>query len=335
MNEDKLITIILPIYNGEQFLAEAIESCLNQSYEKFELIIVNDCSADKSLQIAEKYQARDKRIRIVSNKSNKKLPASLNIGHNLASGEFLTWTSDDNVLKESMLEMLVREITTSNSDLVFSNYDVIEADGTYRRTHNFGPVSSLLFASCIGASFLYKRKVFSCLGGYDEDLHTVEDYDFWLRASMQFKLYHVKKSLYKYRIHPQNLTTTLQNNPEQKDLFKKKHKIVFEKLEGKLNWSNSTIKFLLMLRGFEIWDWKFFKNNFKLIVTDLNTFQNVINANDKRNILQSMDSILRNKILNEPPKKSILRWLCLQRPGIFFDPYYSKKASVKVIKKLI
>ena len=63
-----LISIILPVYNGEPFLAEAIESCLNQSYHNFELIIVNDCSTDESLNISKRYAAKDSRIIIIGNK---------------------------------------------------------------------------------------------------------------------------------------------------------------------------------------------------------------------------------------------------------------------------
>lgn len=329
------ISVILPVYNGERFLAEAIESCLNQNYQNFELIIVNDCSIDNSLKIAIDYAQKDNRIKIISNNTNRNLPTSLNIGHNYASGEFLTWTSDDNILKENMLESLMDHIIQTDSDLVFSNYDVIEADGTYRRTHNFGPVSSLPFGSCIGASFLYKRNVFTELGGYDERLHTVEDYDFWLRAALKYRLNHLKKSLYKYRIHNANLTSVLGNNSVLKDSFKKKHRIVYEKLSTKLDWSESAIEFLLMIRGFETWNWEFFRKNFKLIIKDLKKFQNFINTNDKRNVLQMMDLNLRYKIFNEPGNKLIYRWLLLKRPRIFIDPYYSKKTSLRIVKKLI
>lgn len=330
-----LVSIILPVYNGERFLAEAIESCLNQTYQNFELIIVNDCSTDNSLQIAKQYCAKDSRIKIISNDINKNLPASLNIGHNHASGDFLTWTSDDNILKENMLELLMDYIIQTDCDLVFSNYDVIEEDGKYRRTHSFGPVCSLPFGSCIGASFLYKKELFVNLDGYDERLHTLEDYDFWLRAAMRYRFQHLEKSLYKYRVHPNNLTSNIYNDSGLNKLFKEKHMMVYEKLSIKLNWSDSTTKFISMVRGFEKWDWEFYKKDFNQIVADLKKFQKLINANDKRNILQMMDSMLRHKILKEPANKSLYIKLFFKRPGIFFDPYYSKRTSLKILKKLI
>ncbi|MGY5847679.1 glycosyltransferase family 2 protein [Salegentibacter sp. HM20] len=333
MNEKKLISIILPVYNGEMFLAEAIESILIQTYENFELIIVNDCSKDNSLKIAKHYGQKDSRIKIISNEINKNLPASLNIGHNYAKGEFITWSSDDNILKRDMLKVLINCIIKTNSDIVFSNYDVIETNGTYRRTHNFGPVCSLPFGNSIGASFLYKRKVFECLDGYDKDLHTLEDYDFWLRASIKFKFHHMTRSLYLYRIHKSNLTSAISEDSKKKNTFRKKHRIVYEKISTTLSWSETTITFLHMIRGFEVWDWKFFRNNFNTTVTDLSKFQNRINANDKRTALQKMDGLLRHVILNNNTDKKYIAWLLFKRPGILFDPYYSKKTSFEILKK--
>ena len=77
----KLISIVLPVYNGEAYLADSIESILRQTYENWELIIVNDCSTDHTLEIAESYQKRDPRIRVFSNERNLKLPHTLNAGY--------------------------------------------------------------------------------------------------------------------------------------------------------------------------------------------------------------------------------------------------------------
>ena len=68
-----LVSIVLPVYNGSLFLAESIESCINQTYTNWELIIVNDCSKDNSLEIATGFALQDKRIRIINNEVNKKL----------------------------------------------------------------------------------------------------------------------------------------------------------------------------------------------------------------------------------------------------------------------
>lgn len=327
------ISIILPVYNGERFLAQAIESCLQQSFINFELIIVNDCSTDNSLKIAEKFATKDRRVRIIKNSENLKLPASLNIGHLQSEGKYVTWISDDNILNSKMLEVLLENITKTDSDLIFSDCDIINECGIYKRTIELGPVSGLPFGNSIGACFLYKSKVFENLGGYDEDLHTLEDYDFWLRASIKFKLHHLENSLCLYRIHKNNLTSSIFEDPERKRIFWEKHKIVYKKMLATLGWSNSTVRFLYMIRGFEKWDWKFFETNSGIILRDLGKFQSRVTANDKRSTLQQMDTLLRQVILNNPSNKKYIAWLLLKRPGILFDPYYSKKTSFKILKK--
>ena len=89
------VSIVLPTYNGSKFLSRSIESVQEQAETDWELIIVNDCSTDNTLDIAQKYAQQDKRISVITNEQNKKLPASLNVGFSRAKGKYLTWTSDD------------------------------------------------------------------------------------------------------------------------------------------------------------------------------------------------------------------------------------------------
>ena len=101
------VSVVMPVYNGEKYLKQSIESVIQQSYKDWELIIVNDCSTDRSRDIMQSYVEVDSRIRIVDNSNNLKLPMSLNAGFREARGEYLTWTSDDNLYKVNALEELV------------------------------------------------------------------------------------------------------------------------------------------------------------------------------------------------------------------------------------
>ena len=74
---EKLVSIVLPTYNGEKYLADSIESVISQTYKNWELIIINDCSTDKTLEIAQSYAAKDNRIKVYSNDENLKVPKSL------------------------------------------------------------------------------------------------------------------------------------------------------------------------------------------------------------------------------------------------------------------
>ena len=90
------ISVIMPVFNGEQFLSKAIESILNQTFSDFELIIINDGSTDNTKKIIEKYKAIDKRI-IVKNQNNKGLTKSLNIAISITKGEYIARHDADDI----------------------------------------------------------------------------------------------------------------------------------------------------------------------------------------------------------------------------------------------
>lgn len=88
------VSIVLPTYNGARYLRQSIDSCLGQTYRNLELIVVDDASTDTTPEIIRSYQ--DPRIRVIRHEKSKMLPESLNTGFRAVSGDYLTWTSDDN-----------------------------------------------------------------------------------------------------------------------------------------------------------------------------------------------------------------------------------------------
>ena len=209
-NQKGLISVVMPTYNGEHYIAQAIESILNQTYKKFELIIVNDCSTDNTLSVIEKYTKVDGRIRIVNNPVNRKLPASLNIGFSHAKGEYYTWTSDDNYYgPDAFLKMLNFLQYHHDIQFVFSDYFVVDEKGTIvsKKECINQSVEEVLCKNVIGACFLYSSVLHTELNGYDENQFLVEDYDFWLRAYQRYRFGHIGEPLYYYRIHKASLTS--------------------------------------------------------------------------------------------------------------------------------
>lgn len=207
MSSSPLVSIVLPTFNGERYLRESIESCLGQTWRNWELILVDDASTDETPQLAAEYARRDPRIRSVRNSVNRKLPASLNAGFALARGEFLTWTSDDNLYRPEALEEMLQCIQThSHADVVYADFSVIDDQGNRTAGGWAASWEELPFRNVVGACFLYRRGVHEALGGYAEDLFLVEDYDFWLRASNQFRFVFLQKDLYCYRQHDRSLT---------------------------------------------------------------------------------------------------------------------------------
>jgi len=202
------VSIILPVYNGEQYLRESIYSIQCQTFTDFELIIVNDCSTDSSLQIAQDFAAKDPRITVITNLQNSRLPFSLNIGHRAASAELITWTSDDNILHPEFLEVHLAAFT-DDVDVTYGSYHVIDSAGNECGLSRVGPPENLAVDNVIGASFMYKKSVFETIGGYAIDKFLYEDYDFWVRAYLAgFTFKQIDEIVYKYRTHCGSLSSS-------------------------------------------------------------------------------------------------------------------------------
>ncbi len=201
------VSIVLPTYNGASFLTESIQSCLDQTYTDWELIAVDDASSDDTPQILGRFAARDPRIHIIRHDQNKRLPGALNTGFRAARGDYLTWTSDDNLYRPHALQTLVEFLDAHpDTDVVYADYSLIDAQGQVIKQETVADPRALVYKSVVRACFLYRRAVHEALGGYAEDLFLAEDYDFWLRASAQFTLTPLHRDLYLYRAHGSSLT---------------------------------------------------------------------------------------------------------------------------------
>lgn len=201
------VSIVLPTYNGASYLAEAIQSCLDQTYTNWELIVVDDASSDETPDILSRFAAQDDRLRVIRHDQNKRLPGALNTGFCAARGDYLTWTSDDNLYRPEALQALVEFLETHpETDVVYADYSLIDAQDQITGQVSVADPRALVYKSVVRACFLYRRAVQEALGGYDEDLFLAEDYDFWLRASARFTLTPLHRDLYLYRFHGSSLT---------------------------------------------------------------------------------------------------------------------------------
>ena len=225
---NKLVSIVLPVYNGEKYLRESIDSVLSQTYQNWELIIVDDCSTDSTQSIVSEYVKKDDRIRYYRNGSNLKLPKNLNKGFSLTKGDYLTWTSDDNRFLPQAIEKMVKFLE-KNTDIQFvyaSNY-IINNEGKIIESYSV-PIETRKYIvgdNPVGACFMYTREVYQTIGDYNPELVLVEDFDYWQRICMKFGAIGLPDYLYEYRRHEgaltstmkkevfyQNLETTLKNN---------------------------------------------------------------------------------------------------------------------------
>lgn len=220
------VTIVLPTYNGSQYLRASIESVINQAYKDLELVIVDDCSTDETLKMADDYSERDGRIVVIHNRINKKLPASLNIGFEKARGEYFSWTSDDNIYEKNAIEKMVRYLDThKNIPMVRADMLLIDENSEVICESEQFDCHKMLTKNCVGACFMYRKSVAQSVGQYDETLFCVEDYDYWIRIMEQYgTIGNIKEFLYQYRWHHESLSSTKRDYVQsQLNEMRKKH----------------------------------------------------------------------------------------------------------------
>lgn len=233
-----LVSIVLPTFNGERYIEQTIRSCLAQTLTNWELIIIDDASTDSTASIIERFVRTDQRIRSIRHAENRKLPIALNTGFAHAKGQYLTWISDDNLFHRDTLSILVDYLENHGSTaVVYSDYVIIDENGKTLDVRPARGCEELLFKNVVGACFLYRKIVHQKLAGYREDLFLVEDYDFWLRASQEFRLDPLNKSLYFFRRHSESLTST-----RKKEIFLKHEELFLENI-NKIKWSDNTDRF--------------------------------------------------------------------------------------------
>ncbi|MBS5190333.1 MAG: glycosyltransferase family 2 protein [Lachnospiraceae bacterium] len=122
--EKKIVSIIIPIYKTEKYLRRCIESVLEQTYKKIEVILVNDGSPDNSLNICEEYEKKDSRVHIV-NKKNGGLSSARNAGILVATGDYITFLDSDDYLKLDAIESLFQVLEKTNADISYIHETIV------------------------------------------------------------------------------------------------------------------------------------------------------------------------------------------------------------------
>lgn len=212
-----MISVLLPVYNGEKYLNEAIDSILNQTYSDFELIILDDCSTDHTADIIKAYT--DKRIRYVYNERNLKISASLNKGISLAKGEYIARMDADDISHPERFQRQIEIFENNpNVDIVNIRYNIMSEDGKYLRKYKFNisPSSEalkyLIHVDCFicHAGVMIRKKWYQNFNyNTTEETYNVEDCDLWIRMfSNGIYCKTIKTPLYNVRTNSQSVTHT-------------------------------------------------------------------------------------------------------------------------------
>jgi len=183
-----MITVLLTVFNGQDWLIECIESILNQSYKNFEFLIIDDGSEDNSLSIIKYYSKIDKRIKYIS-QENIGLTKSLNKGLRIAKGDWIARIDSDDISYSRRLELQLNYVLQKDINLVGCQSIIIDSKGLkkggviiptdHKRIYSNLENQKRFFSH---SSVLFNKKLILKLGGYREIMKKSQDYDLWLRV---------------------------------------------------------------------------------------------------------------------------------------------------------
>lgn len=200
------VSVIIPAYNCEQFIGETLDSVLNQNYQDFELIVVDDGSRDGTANAISRYKGRLTYIR----KKNEGTSAARNTGIAAAQGEYVAFIDhDDTWLPEKLQEQVTLLNHNKEIHLVFSDAYVIDEKGRRNRSlfEICPPHSGMVFKELLKDNFIpvitamVKKEVFKEIGLFNPEYRIAEDWDFFLRVSERYPLAFINRPLAEYRIH--------------------------------------------------------------------------------------------------------------------------------------
>lgn len=211
-----LVSIVTPVFNSASFIAETIESVINQSYSNWEMLIVDDCSFDNSVVIANSYALKDKRIRIFKLETNSGLPSvPRNYALNLASGKYIAFLDSDDVWLKEKLEKQVSFM--ENNDGIFLLYSRYLSKVNDKILDTLLPEERLMKRGYVFEELFLSDNFIPCLTVmmrnsdsnkylFDEnpDFKAIEDFDLWLKISKENKVDFLSEALAVYRIHRRN-----------------------------------------------------------------------------------------------------------------------------------
>jgi len=210
------VSVIIPVYNSEEFLIDSIESVINQTYSDIEIIAINDGSTDGSLKILKQYENKI----IIINQKNMGLAEAVNAGIKKMSGNWLKWLSPDDILLSNAIQILVKEAKKlSQNTILYSDWEIINQKGKklrnfhesdYNHLDVFDFNIRLLDGQQINVNTTLIPSLLFEKGCKINDLKNpiAIDYDFFLRAGMLYetKFHLIRKPLIKYRIHQNQLS---------------------------------------------------------------------------------------------------------------------------------
>lgn len=201
--ERPLVSVIMPAYNAEKYIEEAIRSVLSQTYTNWKLLILDDGSTDRTAELAERFANADTRIRLLRNPQNMGVAQTRNRGFDMANGDWAALLDSDDVWHSDKLEKQLATAERSGADMIYCSYSMMDADG--RRISDFIVSERTSYAAMLEESVLSCSTVLLSRSIYSEYRFSTnyyhEDYALWLRLlRLGFTAFGCRDVLADYRI---------------------------------------------------------------------------------------------------------------------------------------
>src|SRR5262245_10505045 len=225
------VSVIIPTHNRAHFLRGAIFSVLNQTFQDFEIIVVDDASNDTTSQVVGSFD--DKRLRFIRHETNKGGSAARNTGILASKCDYIAFLDDDDEWLPEKLAKQMDILLTSPPEVgcVYTGFVGVDRTngkviGQHIPTKRGNLFNDLLLSNCIGgtSSVLLKKTSLQKVGLFDESLPRHQDFDLWIRIANHFLFEYVPEPLFKYYFHDHRISTNLDAIDRGIEKITKKHR---------------------------------------------------------------------------------------------------------------
>ena len=209
------VSVVMPVYNSQKYLAEAIDSILAQTLRDFELLAVDDGSSDNSAAIIQSYAQRDSRVKLIQHERNQGTSTARQSGIAAATSELIAIMDSDDVSLPQRLELQVAKLSANPAIGVLGGQALKMtpemaplAPYTVPQRHSLIVLHLFLGLFIVGGTTMIRRELLEAVGGFDERIRFAEDLDLWTRFAMQggVRFHNLPDVLINYRIHQQSQT---------------------------------------------------------------------------------------------------------------------------------